>query len=104
MTDIRDELTDMNPEALLADGFDGALVGYAVVNDRPIALYSAQKIIDQLMKQDGLTEEEAIEHFEFNIVGGYHGPNTPLFHWFRWEGVAESVGASDARKDQGNQD
>ena len=82
---IREKLLVLNPEALFADGFDDALAGIVEVNDRHLALYDAQKIIDLLMNRDGMAEGDAWEHFEFNMVGAYLGPDTPIFHMFRFD-------------------
>jgi hypothetical protein len=38
-----------------------------------------RKCIDILMKRDDMTEEEAVEYFEFNVTGSYVGENTPVF-------------------------
>jgi len=67
-------------ETLKADGFDEAIMGYAGrcgMND--VLLYSMKKIIKILKKRDGMTEEEALEYFYFNIKGSYMGEGTPLF-------------------------
>ena len=29
--------------------------------------------------EDGMTEEEAVEYFEFNIIGAWMGEETPCF-------------------------
>ena len=44
-------------------------------------VYDAAKVIKVLMSIDEMTEEEAIEFFEFNIIGSYVGEETPLFVW-----------------------
>jgi len=44
-------------------------------------VYDAEKVIKVLMTMDEMTEEEALEYFEFNIVGAYVGEETPLFIW-----------------------
>ncbi|MEK9767889.1 MAG: hypothetical protein VW683_03110 [Betaproteobacteria bacterium] len=71
-----------NDHALKLDGFDNAVISTADVwhpdGTRPTLLvYSTQRIIDTLM-QDGLTYEDAIDHFYFNIHGAYMGRNTPI--------------------------
>jgi len=75
---IQNILGEMNPEALLADGFEDALIGYAEVFNKIIALYDRQACIEILMK-DGMSEIDAIEFFEFNVVGAYMGADTPAF-------------------------
>ena len=64
---------------LQADGFDDALLG--VVNDfnsEPRLAYSRQICITILIGQ-GMTEEEANEHFDFNVAGSYIGDKTPVW-------------------------
>jgi len=68
---------------LKADGFDECILGIAEVwdgNERVHRIvYDALKIVDVLMDRDGMTREEAIEYFEFNIDGAYYGKGTPVF-------------------------
>lgn len=66
-------------EILMADGFDEAFLGVARrAGQTPLAVYDVDKCLDVLVAQ-GLSPEEAIEHFEFNVVGAWVGPGTPLF-------------------------
>tara|TARA_R100001463_G_scaffold50674_4_gene101150 strand:- start:1365 stop:1625 length:261 start_codon:yes stop_codon:yes gene_type:complete len=64
-------------ECLLADGLNDAVVGisYGV---EPKTVYSVHKIIEILM-EDGMEWEEAIEYFSYNIGGAYVGEKTPIF-------------------------
>ena len=76
----KEEISEINPEALLCDGFDDALIGMAErINIGPIVAYSVSKIIDIMMERDGMTYEEAYEYYEYNILGTYLGDNTPIF-------------------------
>jgi hypothetical protein len=63
---------------LIADGFDDAFVGIARQFGTPFAIYDRQKCIDILIA-NGMSEDEAEEHFQFNIEGAYAGENTPAF-------------------------
>ncbi len=76
---IRDRLTDANPEALLADGFEDAMIGYVEIFNTSIALYDKRKCIEILIVRDKMSYEEASEFFEFNTQGAYVGENTPGF-------------------------
>tara|TARA_S200002703_G_scaffold154462_1_gene157292 strand:+ start:216 stop:494 length:279 start_codon:yes stop_codon:yes gene_type:complete len=68
-------------ETLKADGYDEAIMGYAGrCGMNEVLLYSTNKIIQILMERDGMTDEEAIEFFEFNIKGAYMGEGTPLYY------------------------
>ena len=68
-----------DPETLLADGFEDALVSYGTRFVHGVAVYSTSKCLDILMERDGMTDEEAMEYFTFNVTGAYVGENTPVF-------------------------
>ena len=48
-------------------------------DDPPKAVYSEEKVLDVFVDRDGMTYEEAIDFFEFNVRGAYVGDQTPLF-------------------------
>lgn len=74
------ELSEANPEALLADGLEDALIGYTINTNHPhVAVYSTDKCVDVLVQRDGMSVEEAQEFLEFNTYCAYVGPNGPLF-------------------------
>jgi uncharacterized protein YjaZ len=58
-------------------GYDKCIIGYEF-KDNIRLIYSVKRIINQLI-EEGLTEEEAYEHYEFNIVGAWVGEKTPIF-------------------------
>lgn len=64
-------------ECLIADGFDDAVIGI-VYGANPKTVYSVKKIIDILMEEE-MSYEDAVEHFEYNIAGSYVGEKTPVF-------------------------
>lgn len=74
-----DIIMEQNPEDefLKADGLDEAIIGYDDQSGRLI--YSMSKIIDILIIDDGMTEEDALEHYYYNIHGGYVGEKTPIW-------------------------
>ena len=43
-----------------------------------VLVYSADSMINQLMVNDGMSDEEAEEYFCFNIEGAYIGIDTPV--------------------------
>jgi hypothetical protein len=75
---IRQDLVDLvgDEELLFADGFDNAIIGVDVVNNRVV--YSYGKMLEILILED-MTEEDAIEHLEFNVVNAYVGERTPIY-------------------------
>jgi hypothetical protein len=58
-----------------ADGFDEAIIGVDIKSMRLV--YSFSKCIDMLCET--MSEEEAYEYFDFNILGSYIGEKTPIW-------------------------
>lgn len=77
--EIHDRIFELNEDALLADGFGDALIGYVEIFSKTLALYDKAKCLEILMKRDGMTEDEAVEFFDFNVTGSYVGDSTPAF-------------------------
>ena len=73
-----DEIIDKysDQEILKADGFDDAILGIDSRSGRLI--YSTQKCIDILI-EEGMTSEDAMEHFYYNVEGAYVGELTPIW-------------------------
>ena len=74
------DILEIYPENdwLKADGFDDCVIGIVhSFSGEAILAYDYHKIIKKLRKN--MSEEEAIEHFNFNIVGAYMGKNTPIY-------------------------
>jgi len=85
-----EDLTKINPEALLLDPrkvFDPALVGHT---DEPkdhwprtvkifVAVYDEELCVSAIMEWLGCGEDEAWDWFEFNTAGAWAGPQTPTF-------------------------
>jgi hypothetical protein len=60
-------------------GFEDCIVG---VGERfggpPVAVLDLEKMLTQLEK-DGMTRDEALEYFEFNILGAHIGDENPVY-------------------------
>lgn len=74
MDEYVDEYLRLEPR----EDFDPCIVGVGRRFNDTVLIYSTQKILDMLVAQ-GMDPEEADEHFEFNIVGGWLGSGTPIF-------------------------
>ena len=61
---------------LKADGFDDAVIGLDEQSMRLV--YSVSKCI-AILRTEGMTEEDALEHFSFNVSGAYVGDQTPIW-------------------------
>ena len=63
-----------------ADGLDAAIIGVATrPNMEDVLAYDVDKIIDILMKKDGMTYEEAYDFYGYNIASAWVGDTTPVF-------------------------
>lgn len=79
---IRDWLADIDEDILCADGFDDAIIGVCHIGGNAIALYDMRKCIEILMRDDGISYEDALDHFHYNVLGSYVGEKTPAFAEF----------------------
>lgn len=76
--EVKELLEDENPEALLLDGFENALIGVARRCGQPVlAVYDQDRIIQTLIEQ-GMDAEAAVEYFEYNVAGAWVGEQTPI--------------------------
>ena len=67
-------------QMLLLDGFEEAFVGVVGGGAQSHKLcYDANKCIEILERE--MDTEEAVEYFEFNVIGAYVGEYTPMFIW-----------------------
>lgn len=77
---LRAWIAEANPDALLADGFEAAIVGVAERCSQPtLVVYDIARCIEILQSRDGMTADEAAEFFAFNTLGAWVGDHTPLF-------------------------
>jgi hypothetical protein len=72
-------LSEASEDTLLADGFEDALMGIGRQANKPLAIYDYEKCIDILMERDGMDYAQATEWMEYNVVGAFVGPYTPIF-------------------------
>lgn len=64
-------------ECLTADGFEDALVG-CTYGANVVAVYDINKMIEVLI-EEGMEYEDAIEFLDYNVVGAYVGDKTPQY-------------------------
>jgi hypothetical protein len=72
--DIIDTFED--EELMFVDGFDAAIIGIDTVSYRVV--YNKEIMIEVLIAE-GMSYEDAIEHFSYNIEGAYVGEKTPIY-------------------------
>lgn len=66
--------------ALILDGYDDCIIGTCerFGFSEVVVAYDYNKVIKKLM-DEGMTDEEAQEFFDFNIIGAWVGDKTPVF-------------------------
>ena len=75
-----EDIAEINPEAMMADGFDDAVLGMCIqFGGEPVVAYDYNKCIEILKERDGMDRTEAIDYLEFNVLGSYVGVHTPVF-------------------------
>ena len=78
--DIEGWVNGYGDSVLLADGFDDAFIGMTEVFGRPpLATYDRDKCIKILIERDGMTKDDAIDFFNYNVTGSWVGEETPAF-------------------------
>jgi len=75
-SELLESISEFNPEAKLADGFDDSILGY---DTKGRVIYSVNSILDTLVNRDGMDYDEAQEYFGFNIECAYVGDYTPIY-------------------------
>jgi len=76
----RDRVLEIDPEMLFLEPaeFDSAIIGVADrIGMETVVAYDKDAIMLILMRD--MTEEDALEYFDYNIVGAYVGDKTPVF-------------------------
>lgn len=78
---VRNWVKDNDEEALFADGLDDAIIAISrdSLTGKYRVVYDVARIVQVLVNDQGMSEDEAYEHMEFNIIGGYVGEMTPIW-------------------------
>jgi hypothetical protein len=72
--DLDDEDYIRHPD--LAPAFIGS--AYRCGLDGPVAVYDYELLVQLFMERDEMSEEDAVEYIDYNILGAYIGERTPL--------------------------
>jgi len=77
--DMLDQIHEMNDKALFPTGYELAVIGYVErFGMEPLVLVDRDKML-QMLVDEGMTYEESVEYYEFNIIGAWMGEGTPCF-------------------------
>jgi hypothetical protein len=73
------ECESKDQQFIKLDGFDECYLGVGEsYGENPALIYDYDQIIEKL-QQDGMSNEEAKEYYDFNIIGAYIGEKMPIF-------------------------
>ena len=87
MTTMRDWVDQYSDECVMGDesngllvmeGYDDCVAGIVRRFNDTFVVYDYEKVIAKLMR-DGMTEDEAVEFWEFNQLGAFAGDHTVGF-------------------------
>ena len=74
-----DELFETAEGAVVLTGFDDAIIGLAEeFGNGPRILYSREKILQILQERDEMSFNDALDFYDFNILGMYVGEQNPI--------------------------
>mgnify|MGYP003327860834 FL=1 len=78
---IRETIAEDYPDLLVLEPnyFDKAIIGMVQRIGLDAICYDRDKVLEILMEEEGMSFEDAVEHFEYNIIGSWVGDSTPLF-------------------------
>jgi hypothetical protein len=71
-------LVEREESCLFADGLERAFVGLGYQFTKPLAVYSRRRVL-RVFQRQGMSYEEAVEYFDFNVAGAWVGEQTPVF-------------------------
>jgi len=66
-------------QTMLATGFEEAIIGLDTSGEVFRVVYDIDKVIEILMEDEETTEEDALEYFNYNMLGAYVGEGTPIY-------------------------
>ena len=78
---MRERISEDYPDLLVMepDYLDAAIVGVVRRIGLEAVCYNTDKVIELLMEHDNMSYEDALEYFEYNMIGAWVGEHTPVF-------------------------
>jgi hypothetical protein len=75
-----DDINEQAEGAILLDGLNDAIIGIVEeFGNGPRILYSKNKVLQILEDRDGMSPLEAVEFYDYNIIGLHAGEQNPVF-------------------------
>ena len=79
--DFIEEMTTTFPDMVVLEpreDFDKAITGVVERINLHVFCYDVARILN-ILQEEGMSEDEAQEYFEYNILGSWMGENTPVY-------------------------
>ena len=74
------DIHEFSEGAVILDGLDDAIIGIVEeFGNGPRILYSKNKVLRILEERDGMSSIEAVEFYEYNILGLFATDQNPVF-------------------------
>ncbi len=77
--DILEYIGDTCPDAMLADGYNAAIIGISCGCDSGRVVYSIPKMVDICAEALAVDHDEALEWLEYNTFNAFVGEYTPIY-------------------------
>lgn len=75
---MREQLDQAYDNLMYADGHDNAILGVTRTDDGIVVVYSVYEILCNFVAM-GMTREDAVEYYDYNVKQAYMGPQTPIY-------------------------
>jgi hypothetical protein len=78
---VRRWLEDNDETAMIADGFDDAIIGLTMdkASGRFRVVYDVARALAILQNDHGMEYDDALEYFHVNVADAYVGDSTPVW-------------------------
>ena len=75
---VMDKISEINPEALYPSGLERAIIGIVERSGQEPLILLDKRLCIEILTEDK-SEEDAIEYFDYNVIGAWMGNGTPCF-------------------------
>ena len=77
---VLNKISELNEKALYPTDLKEAIIGFVErFGMEPLILLDKSKCINIFIDRDGMSYSEALEFFDFNVIGAWMGEGTPCF-------------------------
>lgn len=78
LEEVKEYITERYDEDVIVYDSPSYAEAFIGISNDNRAIYSYNKMIDWLMKEDKISEEEAVEFIDYNTLGAYYSDKQPI--------------------------